>query len=336
MKRLFVLMVTICSIVTISLAQDFHLTINNQSGIYKKGEKAIVTCHLDKMLTDSLTVRISENNHIVSENQILPNKAEFTVFKQSYDKNCAVMVEITQADGKTGGAGFVVSPEEFKSGYREPSDLMQYWENQKVILKALPMQVQLNALDVPEWAQGKYDCKDLEINCLGPAPVRGYVAKPIGAQPKSLPIIINCRAAGVKGSWCRCNIDECVRNAGLGNGALSLDINAHGYLNGQSEEYYQMLEDGMLKDYYEHNAYDRETYYFKGMYLRLLRAIEYMTQQPEWDGKRIIVIGESQGGGQAVAAAGLDNRVTAVMLNVPACRILVEHVLVDVAVGHTL
>lgn len=83
MKRLLVLMVTICSIVTISVAQDFHLTINNQSGIYKKGEKAIVTCHLDKMLTDSLTVRISENNHIVSENQILPNKAEFTVFKQS-------------------------------------------------------------------------------------------------------------------------------------------------------------------------------------------------------------------------------------------------------------
>ena len=182
------------------------------------------------------------------------------------------------------------------------------------------MQVQLTALDVPDWAQGKYECKDLEINCLGPSPVRGYVAKPIGAQPKSLPIIINCRAAGVKGSWCRCQVGECVGNAALGNGALSLDLNAHGYLNGQPEEYYQMLEDGMLKDYFEHNAYDRETYYFKGMYLRLLRAIEYMTQQPEWDGKRILVIGESQGGGQAAAAAGLDNRVSAVALNVPAMQ----------------
>ena len=56
------------------------------------------------------------------------------------------------------------------------------------------------------------------------------------------------------------------------------------------------------------------------MYLRLLRAIEYMTRQPEWDGRRILVIGESQGGGQAVAAAGLDPRVSCVVLNVPAMQ----------------
>ena len=81
-----------------------------------------------------------------------------------------------------------------------------------------------------------------------------------------------------------------------------------------------MLEQGMLKDYYEHNAADRESYYFKGMYLRLLRAIEYLTQQPEWDGKRILVIGESQGGGQAFAAAGLDPRVSAIAVHVPAMQ----------------
>lgn len=320
MKRLYITALAFCAIAGSALAQDFHLTINNPSGIYKKGEKAIVTCHMDTMRNDSLTIRISENNNKISERRILANKADFIVYEQSYNENCAVMVEITQADGKMSGAGFVVAPEEFKSGYTEPADLMEYWDNQKALLKALPMQVQTRILDVPEWAQGKYECKDIEINCLGPAPVRGYVAKPVGAKDKSLPIIIMCRAAGVKGDWCRCQVGECVSNAALGNGALSLDLNAHGYLNGQPDEYYIMLEDGMLKDYFEHNAYDRETYYFKGMYLRLLRAIEYMTQQPEWDGKRIIIIGESQGGGQAAAAAGLDNRVSAVALNVPAMQ----------------
>ena len=59
---------------------------------------------------------------------------------------------------------------------------------------------------------------------------------------------------------------------------------------------------------------------FRGMYLRVLRAIEYMTSLPEWDGRRLLVIGESQGGGQAVAAAGLDPRVSAVVLNVPAMQ----------------
>ena len=270
-------------------AQDFHVTINKETGIYRTGEKAVVTYHADKPLSDSLTLRISENNQLVSESRILPKGDDCKLYEKAYDKTVAVMVELVQADGKMSGAGFVVAPEGFKAGYPEPADLMAYWDNQKALLQALPMQVKTQNLDVPEWAQGKYECKDVEINCLGPAPVRAYVSKPLNAKPKSLPIIILCRAAGVKGNWCRCQVGECVGNAALGNGALSLDLNAHGYLNGQSEEYYQMLEDGMLKNYYEHNAYDRETYYFKGMYLRLLRAIEYMTQQPEWDGKRILV-----------------------------------------------
>lgn len=320
MKKLYISALAALAIAGSVEAQSFHVTINKESGIYQKGEKAVVTCHVDEALTDSLTLRISENNQVVSESRILPKQTEVKFLEQAYDKTCAVMVELVQADGKSGGAGFVVAPEDFKAGYAEPADLMSYWENQKSLLKALPMQVKSTALDVPEWAQNKYDCQDIEINCLGPAPVRAYVAKPVNAKPKSLPIIILCRAAGVKGNWCRCQVGECVGNAALGNGALSLDLNAHGYLNGQSEEYYQMLEDGMLKNYFEYNAYDRETYYFKGMYLRLLRAIEYMTQQPEWDGKRILVIGESQGGGQAVAAAGLDSRVSAVVLNVPAIQ----------------
>ena len=213
-----------------------------------------------------------------------------------------------------------MAPEGFQAGYEEPADLMDYWDNLKQQLKALPMQVKATPLAVPQQYQDKYTCEDVEINCLGPAPMRAYVAKPVGAKEKSLPIIILCRAAGVKGDWCRCSVNECVGNAALGNGALSLDLNAHGMLNGQSDDYYQMLEDGLLKNYFEYNAADRETYYFRGMYLRVLRAIEYMTKQPEWDRRRILVVGESQGGGQAVAAASLDPRVSAVVLNVPAMQ----------------
>ena len=54
------------------------------------------------------------------------------------------------------------------------------------------------------------------------------------------------------------------------------------------------------------------------MYLRIIRSIDFLTSQPEWDGKRILVIGESQGGGQALVAAGLDHRVSAVVATVPA------------------
>ena len=43
-----------------------------------------------------------------------------------------------------------------------------------------------------------------------------------------------------------------------------------------------------------------------------------MTAQPEWDGKRLVVCGRSQGGGQALVAGGLDPRVTFVAAEIPA------------------
>lgn len=304
----------------VNRAGSYRLSINKESGVFGKGERAVVSCHADPVPFDSLHVRVLYNNKVCREFRLLPASADFTVLEQALDSTCAVTVEVKEHTGKPEAIGYVVAPEGFRAGYEEPADLMPYWDNLKKQFKALPMQVKTVPLEVPQQYQGKYVCQDVEINCLGPAPVRAYMAKPAGAKKKSLPIIILCRAAGVSGNWCRCSVGECVGNAALGNGALSLDINAHGMLNGQSDDFYRMLEGGQLRNYYEHNAADRETYYFRGMYLRLLRAIEYMTRQPEWDGRRILVIGESQGGGQAVAAAGLDSRVSCVVLNVPAMQ----------------
>ena len=304
----------------VNRASSYRLSINKESGVYEKEERAVVSCHAAPMPFDSLHVRVLYNNKVCREFSLLPSSTDFTVLEQALDSTCAVMVEVKEHTGKPEAIGYVVAPDGFRAGFEEPADLMSYWDNQKQQLRALPMQVKTMPLDVPLQYQGKYTCQDVEINCLGPAPVRAYMAKPVGAKKKSLPLIILCRAAGVSGNWCRCSVDECVGNASLGNGALSLDINAHGMLNGQSDDFYRMLEGGPLRNYYEHNAADRETYYFRGMYLRLLRAIEYMTRQPEWDGRRILVIGESQGGGQAVAAAGLDPRVSAIVLNVPAMQ----------------
>ncbi len=103
-----------------------------------------------------------------------------------------------------------------------------------------------------------------------------------------------------------------------GKGTLSFDLNAHGMLNGQPQEYYDDLQNGELKNYWEIGAENREQNYFLGMYLRLQRTLDFLCSQPEWDGKRILVIGESQGGGQALAAAGLDHRVSAAVATVPA------------------
>jgi cephalosporin-C deacetylase-like acetyl esterase len=54
------------------------------------------------------------------------------------------------------------------------------------------------------------------------------------------------------------------------------------------------------------------------MYQRVLRSLEYVKSLPEWDGKRLIVMGASQGGAQSIVAAALDPDVTLCVANVPA------------------
>ncbi len=63
---------------------------------------------------------------------------------------------------------------------------------------------------------------------------------------------------------------------------------------------------------------DRETSYFLNMYLRDARAIDYISSRPDWDGKTIVVTGTSMGGQQSLAAAGLNPKITAVIVNEPA------------------
>ena len=224
---------------------------------------------------------------------------------------------IFEASTETGSSsiGLIVDPEKFKPGTSRPKDLERFWRSEKTELRALPLQVK--EVPVPHTDAG-YQCFDMELNCTGPKPVRGYFARPSSAAPKSLPIIIYFHAAGVYGDWCRSKPEIALRYAKMGNGSLAFDLNAHGMLNGQSDSYYLDLEDNELKNYAQTGLENRETVYFRGMYLRLIRTLDYLTSMPEWDGKRILVIGESQGGGQALAAAGLDKRVSAVIATVPA------------------
>jgi len=218
-------------------------------------------------------------------------------------------------DGKTvngfGGAG--ISPLEIKPSTDDPTDFDSFWDSQKAALAKVPMQTKWVKLKPGKKEDKGLEAFDLKIQCeKGAPPVSGYFAKPEGAAPKSLPAILWVHGAGV-------------RSSGLGNavkgaqeGFLSMDINAHGIPNGKSKEFYDELKSGALKSYSHLGKKNRDTIYFRGMFVRLLRAIDFLASQPEWDGQVMAVIGHSQGGFQALVAGGLDERVTFIGSGVPA------------------
>ncbi|MGE5406628.1 MAG: acetylxylan esterase [Methanosarcina sp.] len=298
---------------TVSLFSQVTVQQSNPSGIYRKGEKIVITAATGKISDDSIHIRILKNNvHTISRLAIKQTSLSFPVFEGSFEEPCSIIAEITSRDDNS-STGLVVAPELLGPGNPYPADFKAFWKEEKKKLNQLKYEVKATA--VPGIDPG-YSCVDIEINCLGPKPARGYYAKPENAAKKSLPAVLFVHAAGVKGSWCRSEPGNAMKYAKMG--AICLDLNAHGMLNGQSEQYYSDLEEGELKNYFMQGIESREDYYFHGMYLRLLRAIDFLARQPEWDGKRILVTGESQGGGQSLVAAGLDSRVSAVVALVPA------------------
>lgn len=307
--------IVLLSLSFVVLSQDIKLKQTNNTGVYRKGQTLTVKAFADNLAGDTLFIKVFKNNNQqILQKAVIIGKDSLLVYEGSFKEPCSVIVD-TRSKGEKARLGMLVAPEELKPGARCPKDFKTYWDNLKKSLRAMPVDIKTATVFGTDADKG-FSCEDVEISCLGPRPARGYLAKPEKTAPGSLPIVLLVHAAGVEGSWCRSEPVNALKYAKMG--ALCFDLNAHGILNDQPESYYADLENGELKNYYLQGLINRDDVYFRSMYLRLLRTIDFLTSQPEWDGKRILVIGESQGGGQALIASGLDQRVSAVVAIVPA------------------
>jgi len=205
-------------------------------------------------------------------------------------------------------AGAGIDVEMIKPSAPVPDDFDAFWTAQKAKLAAVPVNARLTSVPSHSKTLAAFD---VQADCLG-APVSGYLVKPIDAKPKSLPIIMTVHGAGVSSSSLG------GASGWAAKGFVAMDMNAHGLPNGKPIEYYKNLYATTMKDYRFEGRDSREKCYFTGMFLRLVRGLDVLTSQSEWDGKTIIVYGSSQGGYQAIVAAGLDPRVTFFGAGVPA------------------
>lgn len=235
-----------------------------------------------------------------------------TVAQELPEPGCLVL-EVT-LDKQKAEVGVVADPFKITISRSAPKDFDAFWTAEKAALAKVPMNPRLvpATFDTKATYGPEVECFDLTLDCSGGKPVRGYYARPKGAKAKSLPAHLSLHSAGIRdssmqGAWNQAK-----------NNRIALDINAHGLDNGKPAEFYNGLRDGELRGYQSKGIDSRDTFYFKGMYLRIVRAIDFLASQPEWDGKILIAGGASQGGGQALVAAGIDPRVSEINAFVPA------------------
>lgn len=311
------------------IADDVRVRIDHENGQYAVGETVTVTAGMLGIYDKGLEMTVMEYGKTVEKRTLGHIGVCDTVYVSTPTEPTAIMLEF-RAEGETPEVlpddvdlkedsfriGFIVGAETFKPGNPRPADVKQFWQEQVDRMRETPIEPIVSKVAVDPRDSALVECFDVELNAPDSIPVRGYLARPRNAEPGSCAIVIQFHAAGISGHWVRAKVKDAVKYAK--KGAICFDFNALGILNGQDQAYYDAQAEGPLKGYSDRPLVDRETYFFKDMILRAVRGLDYATQDPAWDGRTVLLLGESQGGFQGAMLAGIDSRVTDVIVNVPA------------------
>ena len=322
MKRLLCIFAALVCAVPLLMAQRVNayapvfLRVEKTEGVYQKGETVRVWADVSSDVDTQLLLMVSEDGNYPKEKELSLPEGTSMVFEQVYDRSVWVTVSVAPASNRNNASmvGFIVDPQDLTPGFDEPADFMSWWQGEIASMRAVPAEA---IIKKEESTNPSFRVFSIEISMHEGNPVRGYVAMPADAAKGSLPVYFFAHGAGTpKALHTHASIERAVGFAE--HGAIGVDINAHGMLNDASDEYYAHLDTTSLLLYQERPVRDRESYYFRLMFLRMVRALDYVCSLPEWDGSRVLLFGESQGGAQSFALAGLDSRVGAVVGIVPA------------------
>jgi len=300
------------------IVSDYVLSVypDREQAIYKRGDEVkFQILLLRKNATDDAEVVWK-----ITKDGVPPVKQGKTklqngkaIVTASLDEPGFLTCDVSFHDGRQElkiSASAAIDPGDIKPSLPVPDDFDAFWSAKKAELAAIPLNFKMTPVETPADRPG-VETFDVQVDGLG-KPLSGYYARPSGAKPGTCPALLYLDGAGVRSS------DKLAAIRPATKGLIAMAINAHGIPNGKPREFYADLEKGELSKYRNEGRESRHTNYFLGMYLRVLRALDFLAAQPEWDGHILVIHGGSQGGAQAIAGAALDPRVSLLVPLMPA------------------
>ena len=203
------------------------------------------------------------------------------------------------------------SPEQLKPYTKDPADFDSFWKAN--IEEARKTPVGVSCKRVEEYSTDEFDCYLLKLKTDKQHSIYGSLTKP--KKEGRYPVVLCPPGAGIK------TIKEPMRNTFYArNGFIRLEMEIHGLNPEMTAEQFKEITSAFDREngYLTNGLDNRDNYYMKHVYVACVRAIDYLTSLPEWDGRNAFVQGGSQGGALALITAALDTRVTACVANHPA------------------
>jgi Acetyl esterase (deacetylase) len=209
---------------------------------------------------------------------------------------------------------FVDLPEgelrEYRSAQTDPHDFDAFWSGTLAESRALGLDVTVAAVDT---GLATIDTFDVTFPGYGGQPIRAWLRVPAGARGP-LPTVV--QYVGYGGG--RGHALENLLWASAGFAHLHMDTRGQGSVWGGGGSTPDPDGSGpQTPGFMTRGIGSRESYYYRRVFTDAVRAVDAARSLDVVDAARIAVVGASQGGGIALAVAGLVPGLAAVMPSVP-------------------
>ena len=196
---------------------------------------------------------------------------------------------------------------DYRSAAKMPADFRDFWAGTIAEARRHPLDLRLDPVDAGLPA---FEVSDLTYRGYGGHPVRGWVIQPKGGSRSCVVKFI-----GYNGG--RSFAHEHLFWAATGRTVLVMDTRGQGsgWAPGHTPD--PVGSDPAHAGFMTKGIQRREDYFYRRVFTDAVRAVEAARALPGVDAARITVTGVSQGGGIALAAAGLVPGLAAVMPDVP-------------------
>jgi cephalosporin-C deacetylase len=201
--------------------------------------------------------------------------------------------------------------ETYRPEREEPADFDAFWAETLAVSRAAGTAPTFAAIDA---GLRTVDVADVTFSGYAGQPIRGWFMAPAGATGP-LPAVVEYIGYGGGRSF----PFQWLPWASAGYAYLVMDTRGQGsgWSPGDTPDVEDQSATGQYPGFTTRGIDDPRTYYYRRLITDAVLAVDAAAAHPLVDTARITVTGESQGGGLALAVAGLSDRVRAAAIDVP-------------------
>lgn len=187
-----------------------------------------------------------------------------------------------------------------------PPDMDSYWDGTLREYADKPLNASREKTDTP---MPYIEVFKVVYEGVDDTPVHGWYLLPRFTGPGKLPCIVLFHGYGGSKGF----PEDYAKWLLAGIAVFSIDVRGQTGETGNRHR----RSFGTARGWMTEGILDRDTCYYKAITIDALKALDWVSEQPEVDPGRICVAGESQGGGLAMIAAALSRKPAAAVADIP-------------------